>query len=230
MSTPPRYGSKLQDMAAVGQPGACCMRSKSGQDAPLRSATLRKDEHKLRQSMPCPVVSARATGHSEAHSSACPWQVGVDYIIPHLTVNGTTSLANNPIVEIAASTGRADMFVGGNFVFNSGSNKVSNWTVGAGKQLALGCRSHCRQLVLWVFGCAQSCDVLVACQLRVMYNQEKHQHNRIKASCVGAWLELCAQTSTNTATSAFHPSCSPGAALLSGFSGSSRPTVLCCIV
>lgn len=59
-------------------------------------------------------------------------QIGVDYIIPHLTVNGTTSLANNPIVEVAASTGRADMFLGGNFVFNSGSNQVTNWTVGAG--------------------------------------------------------------------------------------------------
>ena len=190
MSTLPRYGSKLQDMAAVGQPGACCMRSESGQDAPLRSATLRKDEHKLRQSMPCPVVSARPTGHSEAHSSACTWQVGVDYIIPHLTVNGTTSLANNPIVEIAASTGRADMFVGGNFVFNSGSNKVSNWTVGAGKQLALGCQSHCRQLVLWMFG-TQSCDVLAACQLRAMYNQAEHQQHSHQGQLCRGLAQLC---------------------------------------
>ena len=64
-------------------------------------------------------------------------QLAVDYIIPHLTLNATASLASNPIVDVAASTGRADLFVGGQFAFNSSKNEVTSWTVGAGASLIL---------------------------------------------------------------------------------------------
>ena len=153
---------------------ACCNCSKSDQDAAKVSHCAQGHPNpQAKHALLCGVAKSNRLCRSHAHGPACTLQIGVDYIIPHLTVNGTTSLANNPIVEIAASTGRADMFLGGNFVFNSGSNKVSNWTVGAGKQLALGCRSPCCQLVspasgyslvmcLWIASCKYTGDTLGA--------------------------------------------------------------------
>ena len=72
-----------------------------------------------------------STGCCAAFLPLCA-QVGIDYILPHLTVNGSFSLTSSPVIEVAATTGRSDFFAGGQATFNSSRNEVTAWTAGAG--------------------------------------------------------------------------------------------------
>ena len=59
----------------------------------------------------------------------------MDYVLPHLTVNGAVSLTSSPIIDIAATTGRADVFGGGQATFDSSKNEITAWTLGAGARV-----------------------------------------------------------------------------------------------
>ena len=53
-------------------------------------------------------------------------------MLPHLTLNGSVSLTSSPVIDLAATTGRADLFVGGQASFSSSQNDITAWTLGAG--------------------------------------------------------------------------------------------------
>ena len=56
----------------------------------------------------------------------------MDWTVPNLTVKAAVGLTNQPKVDIAATTGRNNYLLGVAALFDSATNNVSTWSVGAG--------------------------------------------------------------------------------------------------
>lgn len=59
-------------------------------------------------------------------------KLAVDYSLPHLTLKSTVSLAAQPKVDLAATTGYEGVTVGASATFDAGKSAVTKWTAGAG--------------------------------------------------------------------------------------------------
>ena len=59
-------------------------------------------------------------------------QLNIDYSFPHGTLKSGVTLASSPVVEAAITAGQSSLFGGADLSYNSASNQVTKWILGAG--------------------------------------------------------------------------------------------------
>ena len=69
-------------------------------------------------------------------------QVTADYSVPHLTLRTSVALANNPKVDIAATTGHKDITFGGEATYDSAKGDITKWSAGVGAFLEHSWSAH----------------------------------------------------------------------------------------
>ena len=69
--------------------------------------------------------------HPLPSSPPPPFQLGLDYAVPHLTAKATIGLTSTPRVDLAATTAVKDVSFGASAAYDSAKGALASWSIGS---------------------------------------------------------------------------------------------------